>query len=115
VALLCLAKGCNSRIIEESHCNALHFGCGSSELELTFVFLVLPSCLAVGKDTFDTSLKCLDYLGWMVSFGNASGKPEPLDLLRCVRSFVRKALSRTACPPAWHTVCGWQEDGYACW
>jgi NADPH2:quinone reductase len=37
---------------------------------------------AVGKDTFDISLKCLDYLGWMVSFGNASGKPEPLDVLR---------------------------------
>jgi NADPH2:quinone reductase len=38
--------------------------------------------LAVGKDTFDASLKSLDYLGWLVSFGNASGKPEPFDVLR---------------------------------
>eukprot|EP00878_Enallax_costatus_P028637 GHUV01030946.1.p1 GENE.GHUV01030946.1~~GHUV01030946.1.p1 ORF type:complete len:106 (-),score=26.48 GHUV01030946.1:313-630(-) len=36
----------------------------------------------VGKSTFDSSLKSLDYLGWMISFGNASGKPEPFDLLR---------------------------------
>lgn len=43
----------------------------------------------VGKDTFDTSLKCLDYLGWMVSFGNASGKPEPLDLLRLGEKSLR--------------------------
>jgi hypothetical protein len=27
-------------------------------------------------------LKCLDYLGWLISFGNASGKPEPFDILR---------------------------------
>jgi NADPH2:quinone reductase len=37
----------------------------------------------VGKSTFDASLKCLDYLGWLISFGNASGKPEPFDVLRC--------------------------------
>lgn len=37
---------------------------------------------AVGKDTFEASLKSLDYLGWLVSFGNASGKPDPLDVLR---------------------------------
>jgi len=36
----------------------------------------------VGKSTFDTSLKCLDALGWLISFGNASGKPEPFDVLR---------------------------------
>lgn len=28
----------------------------------------------VGAATFDASLACLDKLGWMVSFGNASGK-----------------------------------------
>lgn len=34
----------------------------------------------VGKDTFDMSLDCLRSRGLMVSFGNASGAPEPLDL-----------------------------------
>ena len=34
----------------------------------------------VGKDTFDRSLDCLQPRGLMVSFGNASGAPGPLDL-----------------------------------
>jgi NADPH2:quinone reductase len=34
----------------------------------------------VGKDTFFLSLDCLRPRGLMVSFGNASGSPEPLDL-----------------------------------
>ncbi|MEZ5571952.1 MAG: quinone oxidoreductase [Halioglobus sp.] len=34
----------------------------------------------VGKDTFDISLDCLRPRGLMVSFGNASGAPAPLDL-----------------------------------
>ncbi len=34
----------------------------------------------VGKDTFDISLDCLQPRGLMVSFGNASGAPAPLDL-----------------------------------
>ncbi|MFK8051231.1 MAG: quinone oxidoreductase [Halioglobus sp.] len=34
----------------------------------------------VGRDTFDVSLDCLAPRGLMVSFGNASGAPEPLDL-----------------------------------
>ena len=34
----------------------------------------------VGLDTFDISLDCLRPRGLMVSFGNASGAPEPLDL-----------------------------------
>ena len=34
----------------------------------------------VGRDTFDSSLDCLRPRGLMVSFGNASGSPEPLDL-----------------------------------
>jgi NADPH:quinone reductase len=34
----------------------------------------------VGKDTFDISLDCLRSRGLMVSFGNASGAPEPLNL-----------------------------------
>jgi NADPH2:quinone reductase len=34
----------------------------------------------VGKDTFDMSLDCLRPRGLMVSFGNASGAPDALDL-----------------------------------
>lgn len=34
----------------------------------------------VGKDTFEMSLDCLRPRGLMVSFGNASGAPPPLDL-----------------------------------
>lgn len=34
----------------------------------------------VGRDTFETSLDCLRPRGLMVSFGNASGAPPPLDL-----------------------------------
>jgi NADPH2:quinone reductase len=34
----------------------------------------------VGRDTFGLSLDCLRPRGLMVSFGNASGAPEPLDL-----------------------------------
>jgi NADPH2:quinone reductase len=34
----------------------------------------------VGLDTFDISLDCLRPRGLMVSFGNASGAPEPLNL-----------------------------------
>jgi NADPH2:quinone reductase len=34
----------------------------------------------VGRDTFTASLDCLRPRGLMVSFGNASGAPEPLDL-----------------------------------
>jgi NADPH2:quinone reductase len=34
----------------------------------------------VGKDTFESSLDCLQPRGLMVSFGNASGAPEPLNL-----------------------------------
>lgn len=36
----------------------------------------------VGKDTFDSSLACCAPLATMVSFGNASGKVPPFDLLR---------------------------------
>ncbi|MBJ6799664.1 quinone oxidoreductase family protein [Geomonas propionica] len=37
---------------------------------------------SVGKDTFETSLKCLRPRGLMVSFGNASGPVPPVDLLQ---------------------------------
>jgi NADPH:quinone reductase len=35
----------------------------------------------VGRDTFGGSLDCLAPLGWMISFGNASGPVEPVSLL----------------------------------
>lgn len=35
----------------------------------------------VGRDTFDRSLDCIAPLGWMISFGNASGPVDPVNLL----------------------------------
>ena len=43
----------------------------------------------VGKSTFDTSLLCLKPHGWMITFGNASGKPEPFDVLRLAKGSVK--------------------------
>jgi NADPH2:quinone reductase len=40
---------------------------------------------AVGKDTFTDSLDCLARLGMMVSYGNASGPPPPVDPLELSR------------------------------
>lgn len=40
---------------------------------------------SVGKDTFDTSLQCVCRRGMMVAFGNASGKPDPFDVLALAR------------------------------
>lgn len=37
---------------------------------------------SVGKSTFADSLDCLAPRGMLVSFGNASGKPEPFDILQ---------------------------------
>ena len=37
---------------------------------------------SVGKDTFDKSLDCLAPLGYLVSFGQSSGFPAPLDIQR---------------------------------
>lgn len=37
---------------------------------------------SVGKDTFDRSLECLAPLGYLVSFGQSSGFPAPLDIQR---------------------------------
>ncbi|KAJ9054904.1 hypothetical protein DSO57_1009561 [Entomophthora muscae] len=36
----------------------------------------------VGKDTFESSLKCCAPLATMISFGNASGKVPPVDILK---------------------------------
>ena len=40
---------------------------------------------SVGRATFHRSLQCLRRRGMAVSFGNASGKPEPLDVLELSR------------------------------
>jgi len=37
---------------------------------------------SVGKDTFEGSLNCLKPRGLLVCFGNASGKPDPFDVVR---------------------------------
>jgi NADPH2:quinone reductase len=39
----------------------------------------------VGKSTFDASLDCVAHRGWLVCYGNASGKPEPFDILRLTK------------------------------
>jgi len=36
---------------------------------------------SVGRDTFETSIKCVKPRGMLVAFGNASGKPGPLDVM----------------------------------
>lgn len=40
---------------------------------------------SVGKSTFMDSLKCLKPLGMLVGFGNASGTPEPFDVMELAR------------------------------
>ncbi|XP_062010500.1 uncharacterized protein LOC133726877 [Rosa rugosa] len=35
---------------------------------------------SVGKDTFEGSLRCLKFRGYMVSFGQSSGAPDPVPL-----------------------------------
>ncbi|HEY0255056.1 MAG TPA: zinc-binding dehydrogenase, partial [Kofleriaceae bacterium] len=40
---------------------------------------------SVGKDTVPKSLECLAHFGLLVSFGNASGAPAPLDILALSR------------------------------
>ena len=41
---------------------------------------------SIGKDTFNKSLECIKKRGLMVAYGNASGKPDPLDVLALARS-----------------------------
>ncbi|KAJ3300499.1 NADPH:quinone reductase [Borealophlyctis nickersoniae] len=43
----------------------------------------------VGKSTFDASLACLRKLGSMVSFGNASGKVDPVEIMKLVPRAVK--------------------------
>jgi len=43
----------------------------------------------VGADTFDGSLRCLCLGGTLVSFGNASGKVPPVDILRLSQNNVK--------------------------
>ncbi|KAJ8330437.1 hypothetical protein BDV3_003084 [Batrachochytrium dendrobatidis] len=43
----------------------------------------------VGKSSFDTSLACVRKLGSMLSFGNASGKVDPIDIMKLGPKQVR--------------------------
>eukprot|EP00842_Homolaphlyctis_polyrhiza_P002414 jgi/Hompol1/3173/HPOL_003147-RA len=43
----------------------------------------------VGKSTFDTSLACLRRLGSMLSFGNASGTVEPVNIMKLAPKQIR--------------------------
>ncbi|MFQ3250309.1 MAG: NADPH2:quinone reductase [Glaciecola sp.] len=50
---------------------------------------------SVGKDTFNKSLACIKPRGLMVAFGNASGKPDPMDVLalaRCGSLFLTRPI-----------------------
>ncbi|MCR8723200.1 quinone oxidoreductase family protein [Frigidibacter sp. ROC022] len=49
----------------------------------------------VGKDTFDASLDCLRPLGFMISFGNASGPVPPVDLLKLAAKGSLKLTRQT--------------------
>ena len=40
---------------------------------------------SIGKDTFETSIQCVRPRGLMVAYGNASGKPEPIEVLDLAR------------------------------
>ena len=40
---------------------------------------------SVGKDTFDTSLRCVKRRGMMVAYGNGSGAPDPIEVLSLMR------------------------------
>ena len=40
---------------------------------------------SIGKDTFQTSIQCVRPRGLMVAYGNASGKPEPIEVLDLAR------------------------------
>jgi NADPH2:quinone reductase len=48
----------------------------------------------VGKDTFDLSLKSLDFNGTLISFGQSSGKVPPIDVLSLVKNIrlIRPSL-----------------------
>jgi NADPH:quinone reductase len=43
----------------------------------------------IGKTTFDISIGCLGKLGSMVSFGNASGKVDDIDIMKLVPNCIR--------------------------
>lgn len=54
----------------------------SKVMELTDNKGVIAVFDGVGKSTFDVSLECVARLGSLISFGNASGAPDPLTIAR---------------------------------
>ena len=79
---------------------------------------------SVGKDTFDKSLDSLAPLGYMVSYGQSSGFPAPLDIQRLggLRSLFVTRPSLFAYVQACADSCGtltlcltwWLADDYGC-
>ena len=60
--------------------------------------LALTGASGVGKSTFDNSVKCLKERGTMVSFGNASGPLEPINVPKTLQPkglfFVRPSMGQ---------------------
>lgn len=73
------AKGCDHVIVytEADFVEAVK--------ELTAGRLVDVVYDSIGRDTFSKSLQCIRPRGLMVAYGNASGKPEPFDVLDLAR------------------------------
>ncbi len=62
--------------------NYSHEDVKSKVMELTGGNGVIAVFDGVGKSTFDLSLECVARKGSMISFGNASGAPDPLTIAR---------------------------------
>lgn len=78
-AALARANGCTHTLLYESE------GFAAQVRELTGGKGVGAVYDSVGRSTFSKSLECLRPRGLLVCFGNASGAPEPLDVLSLSR------------------------------
>jgi NADPH:quinone reductase len=58
----------------------------------------------VGKSTFDSSLACVAKRGYLLCFGNASGKPDPFDITRLTKG------SKVLCRPTMGDFISTPED-----
>lgn len=69
--------------------NYSHEDVKSKVMELTKDKGVVAVFDGVGKSTFDLSLECVARLGSMISFGNASGAPDPITIARLSPKNIR--------------------------